>query len=194
MGDPDRAKWSSWGWLRQQYNEIKGNAKWDLIKWIVGGPVVVAWFLGLVRWVQHAPWWQVCGLVVVPPTALCSIFAFWLYRKSKAPYPPETPPPEKSALPPQAIYRTLTTEPKAPTLDRQTFEVLKWFSTFQPNVSAPVSYVAQVHGLDSSAALACVKELWHLKFIETVVVAPGEWNGRYAITDKGFNYVSTHAA
>jgi hypothetical protein len=87
----------------------------------------------------------------------------------------------------------LTTEPKAPTLDRKSFEVLKWFSTFTPNASAPVSYVAQVHELDSRAALACVKELWHLKFIETVAVAPGEWNGRYAITGKGLDYVRTHA-
>ncbi len=55
------------------------------------------------------------------------------------------------------------------------------------------SYVAQVHGLESSAALACVQELWHLNLIKTVVVAPGEWNGRYAITSKGFDYVITHA-
>jgi len=189
MGNPDREKWV---WLRRQYNDIQGHAKWDLIKWIVGGPALIGWFLGIVRWLQHAPWWQVCGLVVVIPTACC-VFAFWLSRKPTVHHPAEAPSPEKSAIPPPGIYSTLTTEPRAPTLDRKTFEVLKWFSTFPRNGSAPVSYVAQVHGLGSSAALACVQELWHLKFIETVVVAPGEWNGRYAITGKGFDYVSTHA-
>ena len=192
MGDPDRAKWSWCGWLRHQYNDIKGNVKWDLIKCtVVGGPVVL--ILGLVRWVQHAPWWQVCGLVVVPLAALCCAFALWLYRKSKANYPAETPSPEKSAIPPLAIYGALATGTKDTTLDQKTFEVLKWFSTFSRHGAAPVSVVAQVHGIDLSAALACVQELWHLNFIRTAAVAPGEWNGQYAITDSGRHYVRTHA-
>ncbi len=186
MGNPHREEWS---WLRHQYNDIKGHAKWELIRNL---GVLLAWCAAIVRRVQHAPLWQVCGLVVVVPIA-CWASARWLSRKSKVHQPAEAPSPEKSAIPPPGIYSTLTSESKAPTLDRKTFEVLKWFSTFPRNGSAPVSYVAQVHGLDSIAALACVQELWHLKFIKTVVVAPGEWNGQYAITDTGFDYVRTHA-
>ena len=188
MGNPDGEKWV---WLRRQYNDVKGNAKWDLIKW--GALVLLAWCLGIVRWFQHAPWWHVCGLVIVPPIVLCCVFAFWRYLKSKAQSPAETRSPEKTAVPLPGIYSTLATELESPTLGQITFEVLKWFSTFPRYGAAPVSLVAQVHGMDSSAARACVQELLHLGFIWTAVVAPGEWNGQYAITDKGRHYVKTHA-
>jgi len=188
MGNPDIEERS---WLKQQYNDIKGNAKWDLIKWVVG-PVVVAWLVGLVRWVQHAPWWQVGGLLIVLPAACC-VFALWRSRKSETYHSAETPSSEQRANTPLRIYSTLTTDLEAPALARKTFEVLKWFSTFPPNGAAPVSLVAQVHEMDLSAAQACVQELWHLHFIRTVMAAPGDWNGQYAITDEGFNYVRTHA-
>jgi predicted transcriptional regulator len=101
--------------------------------------------------------------------------------------------PEKSALPPPGIYSTLGTELEAPTLDQMTFEVLRWFGTFPRYGAAPVSHIAQVYGMDSSAARACVQELLHLGFIWTAVTARGEWNGQYAITDKGRHYVRIHA-
>lgn len=87
------------------------------------------------------------------------------------------------------------TTPKAdeePVLDSRTFHVLKWFSTF-PRGSAPVVAVAQACQMDFGDALDCVKTLWQLKFIKTVVIAPGEWKGQYAITDRGFEYVKNHA-
>jgi hypothetical protein len=188
MGNPDREKWVC---LRHQYNDIKGHLKWELIRtW--GWPVVLALCAGFVRRVQHTPWWQVCGLVVVVFLLGC-VFAFWLSRKSKAHHPAEAPSPEKSVIPPPAIYSALATGTKDTTLDQKTFEVLKWFSTFPRYGAAPVSHVAQEHGMDLSAALACVQKLWHLNYIRTAVVAPGEWNGQYAITDSGHHYVRTHA-
>ncbi len=45
-----------------------------------------------------------------------------------------------AAKQPPAIYSTLTTETKDPTLDEKTLHVLKWFSSFR-NGSAPVSAV-----------------------------------------------------
>jgi hypothetical protein len=146
--NPESEKWS---WLRHQYNDIKGHAKWELIKWVVGAPVVAAWFIALLRFIQHAPWWQVCGFVFVPLIVLGCVFAIWLFATTKAHHRLETASPEKSAIPPLGIYSTLTVEPIGPTLDRKTFEVLKWFSILPRNGSAPVSYVAQVHGLESIA-------------------------------------------
>jgi hypothetical protein len=188
MGNPDREKWV---WLRRQYSDVKGHAMWDLIK--SGAVVLLAWCIGIVRWFQHAPWSQVCGLVVVPPIVLCCVFACWRYLKSKAHSPAETPSPDQTTVPPPVIYSTLVTELEGPTLDRMTFEVLKLFYTFPRFGAAPVSHVAQVHGIDSSAALACVQKLLHLGFIWTAVIAPGEGNGQYQITDKGRHYVRTHA-
>jgi hypothetical protein len=103
------------------------------------------------------------------------------------------PPEIADAITPSSIYSTLATEPEDPTLDRETFEVLKWLSTLSPLGAAPVSHVAQVNGMDPSVALACVQKLWRLNFIKTTVVAPGEWNGEYAITGTGRHYVRTHA-
>ncbi len=97
-----------------------------------------------------------------------------------------------SAVPPQPIYSTLAAELEEPKLDSKAFHVLKWFSTF-PRGSAPVTAVAQVCQMELSDALDCVKQLWNLRFIKTVVIAPGEWNGQYAITEKGMGYVRNHA-
>jgi predicted transcriptional regulator len=187
MGNPDREK----GWLRRQYNDVKGHAKWDLMK--LGAVVFLGSCAGIVRWFQHAPRWQVCGLVIVPPTLLCCVFAFWHYLKSRAQSRAGTPSGGNTAVPPPVIYSTLVTELEGPTLDRMTFEVLKWFNTFPRFGAAPVSHVAQVHGIDSSAAFAYVQKLLHLGFIWTAVIAPGEGNGQYQITDKGRHYVRTHA-
>jgi predicted nucleotide-binding protein len=74
------------------------------------------------------------------------------------------------------------------------FHVLKWFSQINPDTGAGnVPIVAQSCGLDTSDALACIQELWGLKFIKTAIIMPGEWNSHYAITDKGRDYVRDHA-
>ena len=96
-----------------------------------------------------------------------------------------------SCISPQAVYSTLNIEMEEPHLEGEAFHVLKWFSTF-PKGSAPVSGVEYMCQMDHSTALSCVQELWRLKFIRTVVQAPGEWNGQYAITQKGADYVRTH--
>jgi DNA-binding IclR family transcriptional regulator len=84
-------------------------------------------------------------------------------------------------------------ETSDPALDAETFHVLKWFHTLPIMGSAPVSGVAYMCGMDSSTALSCVKQLHALGFIRTVGIAPGEWNGEYAITAPGRDYVLSHA-
>jgi hypothetical protein len=133
------------------------------------------------------------------------VLAYRLSRLRKpAPVVPTAPPqavystlnaemeePNVPITPPQAVYSTLNIEMEEPHLEGEAFHVLKWFSTF-PKGSAPVSGVEYMCQMDHSTALSCVQELWRLKFIRTVVQAPGEWNGQYAITQKGADYVRTH--
>jgi hypothetical protein len=73
------------------------------------------------------------------------------------------------------------------------FHVLKWFSTLSEIGAADVATVSHICQLSHQDALSCVQELWRLELILTVFPAPGEWNGRYAITNKGMDYVRMHA-
>lgn len=79
-------------------------------------------------------------------------------------------------------------------LDAKSFHVLKWLSQINPiNGAANVDIVAYSCGLDQSDALNCIMELWNLRFIETAVVMPGEWNSHYKITEEGRDYVRLNA-
>jgi len=97
-------------------------------------------------------------------------------------------------VPSQAIYSTLTAELESPKLSPKAFHVLKWFNQINSNTGAgDVQIVAHICGMDASDALACIQELWGLKFIKTAIVMPGEWNSHYAITQKGRDYVRENA-
>jgi hypothetical protein len=94
---------------------------------------------------------------------------------------------------PLAIYSTLAAAKTETTvLDALTFHVLKHFGTF-PIGSVPVSAVAYSCQISHDEALGCVKRLWDLKLIKTLIPAPREWNGQYQITPKGMDYVRNHA-
>ena len=56
--------WSE-SWLGRQYNDIKGNLKWDVVK-IIGGAAVTATYLLLqqIRHLEH-DWWVAGGLFVI---------------------------------------------------------------------------------------------------------------------------------
>jgi hypothetical protein len=53
---------ASEGWLGRQYNDIKGNAKWDAIKLVVGVAITAAYFL--LQRIRHLEydWWVAGGL------------------------------------------------------------------------------------------------------------------------------------
>jgi lysylphosphatidylglycerol synthetase-like protein (DUF2156 family) len=94
---------------------------------------------------------------------------------------------------PLSIYSTLAAaKVEQTTLDPLTFHVLKYFWTF-PIGSASVSVVSHSCQISLDEALDCVKRLWHLKLIKTLIPAPGEWNGQYQITPRGSDYVRNHA-
>jgi hypothetical protein len=63
--------------FRDQWHDIKGNAKWDLIKWVVIG--ISAGIAAIVRIFAHAPWWLV--LVVFLAGLVCVALLFWLILK-----------------------------------------------------------------------------------------------------------------
>jgi hypothetical protein len=56
---------ASEGWLGRQYNDIKGNLKWDAIK-VIGGAAIAAAYL-LLQKIRHLEydWWVAGGLFVV---------------------------------------------------------------------------------------------------------------------------------
>lgn len=74
------------GWFKNQYEEVRGNAKWDIIKWaskwaslviLAGiGASLRSWFFSLSRSVQ------IPGLVVVALVITNSIFV-WLWLKAR---------------------------------------------------------------------------------------------------------------
>jgi uncharacterized protein (TIGR02588 family) len=63
--------------FRDQWHDIKGNAKWDLIKWVVIG--ISAGIAAIVRIFAHASWWLV--LVVFLAGLVCVALLFWLILK-----------------------------------------------------------------------------------------------------------------
>ena len=79
-------------------------------------------------------------------------------------------------------------------LSPKAFHVLKWFNQINPDTGAGnVEIVAYSCEIDAREALACIQELWDLKFIKTAIVMPGEWKSHYAITQAGRNYVTENA-
>jgi|HubBroStandDraft_1064217.scaffolds.fasta_scaffold900092_2 hypothetical protein len=54
---------NSWSesWLGKQYNDIKGNAKWDAIKLVAGVAITAAYFL--LQKIRHLEydWWVAGG-------------------------------------------------------------------------------------------------------------------------------------
>jgi hypothetical protein len=168
--------------------------------------VLAAAFRGVVRWIGGNTDWAYTGLAfAVSIVLLASPRLLHLLLKKRqqdsvvangghaehfapvavAPATALGPATVTTPSPPLAVYSTLTGEP---TLDTNTFEVLKWFSTF-PKGAVPIGAVQQVFGMDYPTAVSCVERLWDLKFLRTVVVAPGEWNGQYGITPTGYDFV-----
>ena len=73
------------------------------------------------------------------------------------------------------------------------FHVLKWFNTLSPRSSADVQTVSTICDISHQDALLAVKELWNMRYIRTIIPGPGEWKGRYAITESGWDCVKMFA-
>jgi rubredoxin len=56
--------------VKSQWHDIKGNAKWDFIKW--GAIVVITLLVATIRFLQNAPIWQVIIALIV--TCACVYF------------------------------------------------------------------------------------------------------------------------
>jgi hypothetical protein len=75
-----------------------------------------------------------------------------------------------------------------------TFHVLKAYNNFpSQNAAMSVDMVGQYCQITRDEALAAVKELHKMKYIRTLITAPGEWNGHFQITPIGRDYVMRHA-
>ncbi len=65
--------------VKTQWHDVKGNAKWDFIK---GGVIVmISSLAAILRFLGHAPLWQV--LAVFFATSVCVAFVFWMIQKWK---------------------------------------------------------------------------------------------------------------
>ena len=69
--------------IKTQWSEIKGNAKWDFIKLVAIG--MIALIAAIIRFLGHAPLWQV--LVVYVATFALVGFIFWIFQKREQPKP-----------------------------------------------------------------------------------------------------------
>lgn len=64
--------------FKNQWHDIKGNAKWDFIKWVVIG--ISASIAAIVRVFGHAPWWLVLIIFIVG--LVCVALLFWVILKT----------------------------------------------------------------------------------------------------------------
>jgi hypothetical protein len=102
-------------------------------------------------------------------------------------------PPNLSNIPRKG-QRFFTIGPEEILLGDLTFHVLKAYSNFSSaHAAMSVDMVSQYCQIPPDRALPAVKELHGMKYIRTVITAPGEWNGHFQITPIGRDYVNRHA-
>jgi hypothetical protein len=63
--------------IKTHWQDIKGNAKWDFIKWAVIG--IFTLLVAITRFSQHAPFWQVLIALIV--AFVCVFFVISLIQK-----------------------------------------------------------------------------------------------------------------
>ena len=71
--------------IATQWHDIKGNAKWDIIKWTFGGCVLIpAGLAALVKFIGHAPLWEAVIVLVIGYVIAFVFFTFLICWISKS--------------------------------------------------------------------------------------------------------------
>jgi hypothetical protein len=71
--------------IATQWHDIKGNAKWDIIKWTFGGCVMIpAGLAALVKFIGHAPLWEAVLVLVIGYLVAFVFFIFLICWVSKS--------------------------------------------------------------------------------------------------------------
>ena len=52
--------------VKEHWRDVKGNAKWDFIKWGTVAMITLLW--AIIRFIQHAPIWQVIVALIITCT------------------------------------------------------------------------------------------------------------------------------
>jgi hypothetical protein len=102
MSDSDREKQPKSSWLKSQYNDLKGHAKWRLVETTIfrwGGPVILGMVFGFIDWIRHGSWWQVWGLTIGVTIIFYCVLPRCIARKAKAEHLKRALSPENSAVP-----------------------------------------------------------------------------------------------
>jgi hypothetical protein len=106
----------------------------------------------------------------------------------------EFPAPTDLSITPRKGNRLLGFGPEEIILSPFTFHILKAYNNFtSPHSAMGVNAVSHYCQVTREEALPAVQELHRIKYIFTLIPAPGEWNGEYQITPIGRDYVRRHA-
>jgi hypothetical protein len=107
--------------------------------------------------------------------------------------PTQFPAPSDLSRTPTKGNRFMGFGPEETILSEMTFHVLRAYNRIYPNGALGVRGLSGYCQISEADALACVQQLWNMKYIRTLIDMPGEWNSEYAITDLGRDYVRRHA-
>jgi hypothetical protein len=206
--------------MNEDSTEVRKSAINEFVKILIQGALsllgVVMAFLGITKetimaWlrgfhftdatISHIRvWFFIVGVIMV--IACVAWFIRLMTRKEKPKQPTEQPRPQPTEFPaPPALSNIprkgkpfLGFGPEETILGDLTFEVLKTYSRFpSPNAAMSVKMVCDMGGYAYDEALAAVQELHRMKYIRTLIAAPGNWNGHFQITPIGRDYVNRHA-
>ena len=106
----------------------------------------------------------------------------------------EFPAPPNLSKTPRKGGKLLGFGPEEIILSELAFHVLKALSRINPNMGAMSARMISFQcGISEDDALHCVKELSQWKYIRIAILAPGDYQSDYAITQMGRAYVLQHA-